>query len=147
MVSHINRLILVRSCFYLQLKYLINKTHSSGPEYSICTPLKLVFLCSTLKRNDREEGEIVRRNVTNGAKLFTSSSDTSNSFNQHWWCLETSAYGGIKFTSWSDVQQERLCISPISFLFSLYRISMYVCMQADVAWLHYLRSKSAKWKC
>lgn len=39
--------------------------------------------------------------------FFTSSSDSTKQFNQHW-SLKASAYGGIKFTSRKDVQQELL---------------------------------------
>lgn len=46
-------------------------------------------------------------------ELFTPSSDTAESFNQDW-CLETSAYGGIKFTSGSDVQRGASPLQPIS---------------------------------
>lgn len=89
----------------------------------------------------REQRDVARCYITN--KLLTSSSDTAKSFNQHW-CLKTSAYGGIKFTSRSDVQQERLHNpSAFSSVFTRYVCCCCCCCCCFVA---YLSDKSAKWK-
>ena len=103
-------------------KYLIKKTHSSGKRipthrsanavifYLFFAPLWIEMWLSG--RGGRETAR-PHNNKWWENFFFTSSSDTAESFNQDW-CLETSAYGGIKFTSGSDVQRGASPLQPSS---------------------------------
>lgn len=69
--------------------------------------------------------------MTNGAQLLLLHQiKNPNRFNQHW-CLKTSAYGSIKFTSW-----ERCAASPIILFSSAFTADVRAAAAAaDVAWI------------
>lgn len=97
------------------------------------SPLNRDSIIRTRKEKDSMQGD------NKWCKTLTSSSDTTESLNQR--CrLKTSAYGGIKFTSRMDVQQEleHFRSSVFSSAFTANIMYARCCMG-----FHYLSDKSS----